>query len=260
VDAEEIRLFWTEQARAHGESSSASWSDRCVIELEIEAIGSRLSSGQRVLDVGCANGYSSARYAALGADVLGVDFVPEMIEYAQARRAALPADVADRLAFVGGDIRTLEFEDGSFDAVVATRVVINLPSWEEQLQGLRECARVLRQSGLLLMSEATVQGWERLNALRREWGLPDIPMPPFNLYLDQERVVEAVSSELELEEISDFASSYYVATRFLKPLLARATQVDVDVADPEAEFNRWAASLPPAGDYATQKLFLLRRR
>jgi len=260
VDADEIRRFWAEQARAHGESPSASWSDHRVIELEIEAIGSRLAAGERVLDVGCANGYSSARYAALGARVLGVDFVPEMIEHAEARRRALPQEVASRLEFAVGDIRSLELEDGSFDAVVSTRVVINLPSWEEQLQGLRECARVLRPGGLLLLSEATEQGWQRLNALRREWGLPDIPMPPHNLYLDQERVAEAVADVLDLEEISDFASSYYVATRFLKPLLAAAAGADVDVSDPGAELNRWAATLPPAGDYGTQKLFLLRRR
>ena len=57
-----------------------------------------------------------------------------------------------------------------------------------------------------------------------------------------------------------FASSYYVATRLLKPLLAAHAEVDVEVADPNAEFNRWSAMLLPAGDYGTQKLFVLRRR
>ena len=90
--------------------------------------------------------------------------------------------------------------------------------------------------------------------------MPDIPMPPFNRYLDEERVVEALAGEADLVEISDFASSYYVATRFLKPLLAAGANADVDVGDPDAEFNRWAATLPPAGDYGTQKLFVLRRR
>jgi SAM-dependent methyltransferase len=260
VDAEEIRSFWVEQARAHGESPSASWSDHRVIELEIDAIGSRVASAGRVLDVGCANGYSSARYAALGAQVVGVDFVPEMVEHANTRRAGLPPQVARRLEFAVGDIRALEFEDASFDAVVSTRVVINLPSWEEQRRGLGECARVLRSGGLLLLSEATEQGWRRLNALRREWGLPDIPVPSFNLYLDQERLVETLAAEFELEGVVDFASSYYVATRLLKPLLAAVASISVDVADPDAELNRWAATLPSAGDYGTQKLFLLRRR
>jgi SAM-dependent methyltransferase len=260
MKAEEIKEFWADQARLHGESPSASWSDRRVIELEIDAIGSRITGGQRVLDAGCANGYSSVHYAAVGAHVTGVDYIHEMIESAESRRQALPADVAQRLDFSVGDITSLDFDDTSFDVVVSTRVIINLPSWEEQLRGLRECVRVLRPGGLFLLSEATEQGWRRLNALRNEWGLADISMPSFNLYLDQERVIEALTAEAELVELADFASSYYVATRLLKPLLASASTAEVDVADPEAEFNRWASMLPAAGDYGTQKLFVLRRR
>jgi ubiquinone/menaquinone biosynthesis C-methylase UbiE len=260
VKAEEIRDFWAEQARAHGESPSASWSDHRVIELEIAAIGARLQPGERVLDVGCANGYSSARYAALGATVVGVDYIPEMVENAESRRRTLPEDVVAKLEFGVGDVMTLDFADASFDAVVSTRVIINLPSWEEQLQGLHECVRVLRPGGRLLLSEATEQGWRRLNALRGEWGLPDIPMPSFNRYLDQERLLEALSDSVEVEEICDFASTYYVLTRLVKPLLAASANAAVDVANPDAEFNRWAGALPAGGDYGTQKLFVLRRR
>ena len=259
MNAEEIREFWAEQARAHGESSAASWSDHRVIELEIAATGAHVRPGDRVLDAGCANGYSSARYAALGAHVVGIDYVPQMVASAESRRQALEADVASRLEFRVGDIQSLEFAGASFDAVVATRVIINLPSWDEQLLALRECLRVLRSGGVLLLSEATEQGWRRLNALRAEWGLADIPMPSFNLYLDEERVLDELADELTVEQISDFASSYYVATRVLKPLLAARAEAAIDVADPDAEFNRWAALLPPAGDYGTQKLFVLRR-
>ena len=256
---EEIQEFWSEQARIHGESPSASWSDHRVIELEIGAIGARLQPGASLLDAGCANGYSSARYAALGARTVGIDYVPEMVKHAESRRKTLPPDVAEKLEFRVGDITSLEFEDGLFDAVVCTRVIINLPVWSRQMQGLRECGRVLRHGGVLLLSEATEQGWRRLNAMRREWGLDEIPMPPFNLYLDQDRMLETVADDFAVEEVVDFASSYYVATRVLKPLLARLAEAAVDVADPDAEFNRWAAALPSAGDYGTQKLFVLRR-
>lgn len=260
MDAEEIWKFWSERARVHGESPCASWSDHRLIELEIAAIGAHIRPGEHVLDVGCGNGYSSARYAALGADVVGIDYVAEMVEHAESRRERLPRDVAQRLEFRIGDVTSLELEDTSFDAVVSTRVIINQPSWAQQVQGLRECARVLRPGGIFLLSEATEQGWRRLNALRREWGLADIPMPSFNLYLDQDRMVDAIADEFTVEEVAEFASSYYVATRLLKPLLAARAAMPVDVADPDAEFNRWAATLPPAGDYGTQKLFVLRRR
>jgi hypothetical protein len=47
----------------------------------------------------------------------------------------------------------------------------------------------LKTGGTLLLSEATIQGWQRLNQFRREWALPDIPMPPFNRYLDENQVI-----------------------------------------------------------------------
>ena len=57
--SDQIRNFWTEQANTHGESASASWSDTPVIEMEIQNILSHIEDGDSVLDIGCANGYSS---------------------------------------------------------------------------------------------------------------------------------------------------------------------------------------------------------
>jgi SAM-dependent methyltransferase len=261
LSADEIRAHWASQATEHGLRPASSWSDWRAIELEIEAISRFLGPGQDVLDAGCATGYSTARFAAVtDGFVLGVDYVSEMVEHALARRKALPEEVGSRLEFRVGDVRELELEDGSFERVVSTRVVINLAERAEQSRALRELARVLRPGGLLLLSEPTLQGLERLNALRAEWGLPAIGIPGFNLYLDEETLADAVGPDLELDRVENFASSYFVATRVLKPLLANAASVDVNVADPDAEFNRWASRLPAAGDYGTQKLFVFRKR
>ena len=131
-----------------------------------------------------------------------------------------------------------------------------MPSWKPARCKL---ALVLKSGGLLLLSEATLQGWQQLNRFRQEWALPEIPMPPFNQYLDQEQVVEALSSDLQLIEITNFSSTYYVGTRVLKPLLIQALGVKIDVAEPNMEWNRWFAQLPPWGDYGTQKLFVFRK-
>ena len=45
---EQIREFWTQQAREHGQEPTASWSDRMLIELEIRTISERLRDGDRV--------------------------------------------------------------------------------------------------------------------------------------------------------------------------------------------------------------------
>jgi ubiquinone/menaquinone biosynthesis C-methylase UbiE len=258
---EEIRQFWTRQAQDHGQSFSASWSDRPVMELEIREISKRLADGDQVLDVGCANGFSTVQLASqCKARIRGVDYIPEMITQARARLASFADRLPGSVEFDQGDVTALHEPSGAYDKVVAIRVIINLGEWSRQLLGLRECARVLKTGGTLLLSEATVQGWQRLNLFRREWGLPDIPMPPFNQYLDEHQVVEAVEDTLELTSIENFASTYYVGTRVLKPLLNQALHGAVDVASPDMQWNRWFSQLPAWGDYGTQKLFVFRKR
>ena len=259
-DLDQIREYWTRQALKHGQSAAASWSDQMVIELEIREILKRLCDGDRVLDVGCANGYSTARFA-LGkrVNVRGVDYIPEMVAQARQRLAGLDPQPEGQVQFEVGDITSLHEPSETYDRVVVVRVLINLGEWARQRLGLLECARVLKPGGTLLLSEATLQGWRQLNAFRREWGLPDIPMPPFNQYLDEEQVIEAAAGVLRLVEISSFASSYYVGTRLLKPLLAQALGLQIDVTDPGMEWNRWFAQLPAGGDYGTQKLFVFEK-
>ncbi len=258
---EEIREFWQQQALIHGQSPAASWSDLWAIEMEIREIIGRLSDGDRVLDIGCASGYSTVRFALeKRINIRGVDYIPEMIEQARSRLDRVADQLWGTVEFDVGNIMALDEPPDAYDKVVIIRVIINLGNWEGQLEGLQESVRVLKPGGLMLLSEATQQGWRRLNQFRGEWGLPEIPMPPFNQYLDQERVIDALSPKLDLVDIVDFSSTYYVGTRVLKPLLIQALGADIDVANPDMEWNRWFAHLPPCGDYGVQRLFVFKKR
>jgi ubiquinone/menaquinone biosynthesis C-methylase UbiE len=258
---EQIRAFWTDQALEHGQAPAASWSDTLVMDMEIRQIVARLSDGDRVLDIGCANGYSTLQLAShRKIRIRGLDYIPEMIAEAQKRLAAFDGKLQGSAEFAVGDITSLQEPAEAYDAAITIRVLINLGDWDSQRAGLRECARVVKSGGTLLISEATVQGWQRLNRFRNEWELPDIPMPPFNQYLDEDAVVEALSVDCELVEIVNFASSYYVGTRVLKPLLAKALAGGVNAAKPDMEWNRWFSGFPAVGDYGTQKLFVFRKR
>ena len=251
---EEVRAFWTEQSKKHGQSHAASWSDRMAIELEIRETLKHLQDGDRVLDVGCANGYSTVQFAQQRRiQIRGLDYIPDMIAEAKARLQSV--QTIGSVEFATGDITQLDEPANAYDRVVAIRVLINLGTWDRQLLALRECARVVKPGGTVLLSEATLQGWGRLNAFRREWGLPEIAMPPFNEYLDEARVRQAGIPDLHLDAIVDFSSTYFVGTRVLKPLLIQALGAAIDVADPDLEWNRWFAAMPALGDYGTQRLF-----
>jgi SAM-dependent methyltransferase len=261
LSPEDVRERWREQAVVYGQSAAASWSDIPAMSLEIAQIAHRLKDGDYVIDVGCGNGYSTLRYAAQKRVIVrGIDYIPEMIAEARRQAGTLEEQIGGRVRFEVGNIGALAEPDASYDVLVSVRVVINLPNWETQLAALAECVRVLKPGGRLLLSEATLQGWRNLNAFRKEWHLAEIPMPPFNLYLDQDRVVEAMSAHCDLIELVNFSSTYYIGTRVLKPVLAQALGIDLDVANPDMEWNRWFAELPAWGDYGTQKLFVFRKR
>jgi ubiquinone/menaquinone biosynthesis C-methylase UbiE len=258
---EEVRQYWTSQSDQYGLSYEASWSDMQVIEKEIIEISKYLSDNDNVLDVGCANGYSTIQWAAeKQISIKGLDYIPGMIENARKRLAGFSANLRGAVYFDQGNILSLDEASSSFDKVIVVRVIINLGDWERQIQGMLECARLVKPGGLLLMSEATMQGWEKLNLFRSEWGLDQIPIPPFNTYLDEVKVIETLQSKMELIQIVNFASTYFVGTRVIKPLLARLLGMEEKVAEPSMHWNKWFAQIPSFGDYGTQKLFIFKKR
>jgi len=135
---EQIRDFWTQQARAHGLSPSASWSDRMAIEMEIREILARLRDGDNVLDIGCANGFSTIQFASQKRiDIRGLDYIPEMIAQAGTRLESLSGKLRGTATFEVGNINSLNEPDEKYDKVIVIRVVINLGEWSNQLKALR---------------------------------------------------------------------------------------------------------------------------
>jgi trans-aconitate methyltransferase len=89
--------------------------------------------GERILDLGCGDGFLTERLAALGCDVIGVDASPEQV--AGARRRGLDARVARAEA--------LPF-DGEFDAVFSNAVL----HWVKDAAGaIAAVHRALRPGG-----------------------------------------------------------------------------------------------------------------
>ena len=214
-----IHDYWEGQARRHGASHEASWGDHHAIALEIETIGAHLRDGDEVLDVGCANGYAAFRQLErhrLKA-LTGVDFSAAMI--AEARKALAAKRPAVPVEFLEGDVRKLPFPDARFDAVYTTRVLINLPCWEEQERGIRECLRVARPGGRVVLSEAFWEPLQLLNALRALKQLPPLVEHDFNRYLKKPKM-EALLNALGLRfEVEEFSSVYYLGSRFLRELV-----------------------------------------
>jgi ubiquinone/menaquinone biosynthesis C-methylase UbiE len=90
----------------------------------------------RLLDICCGPGHASAKAAARGLSVVGIDFAPAMVAEAQ---KLFPA-----VDFRVGDAEALDFAEGSFDAAICGFGLLHLPEPE---QGIAEAFRVLKPGG-----------------------------------------------------------------------------------------------------------------
>ncbi len=103
----------------------------------------------RVLDLCCGTGdlaLAFRREAPTGAEIVGSDFVPEMLARARAKAAALGA----RVTFVEADALALPFGDKTFDLVSCSFGFRNLANYE---RGMREILRVLKPGGVAAILE-----------------------------------------------------------------------------------------------------------
>lgn len=104
----------------------------------------RWVAGRDVLDVACGEGYGTALLARDAARVTGIDVSPEAIDHARAAYAGV-----GNARFEVASCTRLPLGDASVDVAVTFETIEHIA---EQEAFLAELARVLRPSGLLVLS------------------------------------------------------------------------------------------------------------
>ena len=101
-----------------------------------------IKRGEKVLDLGCGQGFFSREFFKAGADVFGVDLSPKLIALAKEhspKEIRFAVSTADKLSVFSGP---------SFDAVVCISVIQNI----ERVQAVfAETVRVLKSGGRFLV-------------------------------------------------------------------------------------------------------------
>jgi 2-polyprenyl-6-hydroxyphenyl methylase/3-demethylubiquinone-9 3-methyltransferase len=111
-----------------------------VGELLTERAG--VKAGMQVLDVACGSGNATLPAARRGAEVTGLDLVPELLAAGRAKAAAEGLEIT----WVEGDAESLTFADASFERVFSTFGHMFAPRHRETAD---EMARVCREGGLI---------------------------------------------------------------------------------------------------------------
>lgn len=112
-----------------------------------------VQSGEQVLDLACGTGELVRRVhgAVPGAEIVGVDLAPAMVERARSKLGERSG-----LRFEQGDVHALPFGDEAFDAVVCANTFHYFTQPE---QVLAEARRVLRPGGRLVLLDWCRDFW-----------------------------------------------------------------------------------------------------
>jgi SAM-dependent methyltransferase len=100
-------------------------------------------TGERILDVGCGDGYFTSVIADAGAEVTGIDVDPIRLRLAHSFYRHPRARILEV------DAGAIDFPDASFDKGISFCVIEHLPDDDQVLAHL---ARVIKPGGLLVLS------------------------------------------------------------------------------------------------------------
>ncbi len=254
MNFEEIRKYWED--RAAGDSSVQSTTqDFYLREIEYKVLQARIqkNSPDCVADVGCGDGRTTARLANNFPNVFfsGFDYSPSMVE--NALNQLLPQKILniefDQLDICSG------LKD-SFGLIYTVRCLINLPSWDLQRIAINNIHRSLATGSAYLMIENFIEGQENFNLVRKEFGLPEIPIREHNCFFQRGRLFDYIDGRFEIEEEVNISSTYYLMSRIIYSKICSETGRDPDYFD---DHHRYAASIPFAGEFGPVRLICLRK-
>jgi SAM-dependent methyltransferase len=135
---------------------------------ELLCESAELRPGWRVLDVATGNGGTAIAAARRGCEVVGTDYVPELLVQARHRAAAERFPIT----FEHGDAEDLPYPDASFDAVLST---VGVMFTADHQRTADELLRVTRPGGTIALANWAPDGF--IGQVFRTIGA-HVPPPP----------------------------------------------------------------------------------
>jgi len=212
------------------------WEDKKTISiidvnlhrLEMDLVLKHLSENMIIADIGSGNGEATLEYAKCVNQCFGIERSENMRRLANEN---LDVRSVNNIEFCEGDVLTLT-DDNKYDAVITQRVLINLPSWENQKQAIDNIFKSLKKGGLYIMIENTWDGQNQMNEYRQKVNLKPIELHWHNQYLDYDLLIDSMKDKFELIERQGF-NLYYFLTRVFTQTFADFTGCGINAsADP----------------------------
>ncbi len=156
-------------------------------------------AGTSILEVGVGTGKNIPYYPA-DSEITAIDFSEKMLK--RARDKAGKSKIKVHLAQM--DVQNLEFEDNTFDTVLASFVFCSVP---DPIRGLTEVARVCKVGGKVVLLEHV------LSANRLIAGLMNLANPivvrSVGANINRRTVENMAKSGLVVEQVTDLAAGIF---------------------------------------------------
>ncbi len=187
--------------RAHHDEANNVTYQRCQYAYEFAVA---YIQGKKVLDVGCGNGYGTALMAKSAKEIIGLDYDAETVEQNKKTYSSL-SNISFKQAF----IPPVPFEAASFDVITAFQFIEHI---EPRKEFLKECLRVLRPGGVLLVTTP--------NAIK------SLARNPFHVheytFSEMDSELKSLSANFELQGLNgnDSVNQYYAENgKFVRMIL-----------------------------------------
>jgi SAM-dependent methyltransferase len=169
-------IHWNERAVREANAELVNIADVSQRQLETDFLLKHVSNTDRILEVGCGNGFLTNILRKNAAYVDGFDYAENMID--QAKKSY--GEKNNR--FFHDNVLEPKLWQGPYDAIVCVRVLINLRDFEEQKNALNNMRKALKPGGSLLLVEGYIDGFEELNRLRKKSGIELLAPAKINYY------------------------------------------------------------------------------
>ena len=247
MNADDIKKYWGERA---SKGHQATTDDVYMKSIEYSVLKDRIATHKprSVIDIGCGDGKTTVKLAEQFPEIKfrGIDNSEPMIN------EALKNDV-ENVTFEVDDVLSV---NGSYDMAITVRCIINLPTWDKQVEALFNVHWMLPSGGIYLMIENFTSGHNKMNEARNLYGLKEIPVRDHNLFFG-EYTINALATFYDLLEDVNISSTYYLATRCVYTRICMDEGIEPDYFSPH---HRYAARLPFAGDYGPIRLLVWRKK
>jgi SAM-dependent methyltransferase len=210
---------WDERARGVDDAASVNIEDVYQRDLELEFVCSQLTGNERLLEVGCGNGFNTTRYRDRVASIDAFDLSADMIGRAKRDHPGpkiryYQASVLDASAAPAG----------TYDAVVCIRTLINLADLAAQRASIENLFSWLRPGGLLVLIEGFIDGFQALGEFRQSLSLPTVVPASINSYCAVAEIQDLLDGGGEL--VATFhTGTWDLLTRVVLPLIAGPEKV-----------------------------------